>query len=85
MDAHDLNAVAYPKLTRPRWRPSGAAAAATLKRYRDGESLFEAGDRDFRFFVVKSGEVEIVDESGDVPKTVDGPRARRVHRRRWRS
>ena len=41
-----------------------------LKRYRDGEKLFEVGDRDFKFFVVKSGEVEIVDESGETPKTV---------------
>ena len=35
-----------------------------LRRYRDGEKLFEAGDRDFKFYVVKSGEVEIVDDSG---------------------
>lgn len=28
------------------------------------------GDRDFKFFIVKSGEVEIVDHSGDTPKTV---------------
>ena len=42
----------------------------SLKRYRDGEKLFEVGDRDFKFFVVKSGEVEIVDESGETPKTI---------------
>ena len=45
-------------------------SAAMLKRFRDGECLFRAGDRDFGFFVVKSGKVEILDESGDVPKTV---------------
>ena len=41
-----------------------------LKRYRDGEKLFEVGDRDFKFFVIKSGHIEIMDESGDTPKTV---------------
>src|SRR6185369_15458518 len=30
----------------------------------------QVGDRDFGFFVVKSGKVEIIDDSGDVPKTV---------------
>jgi thioredoxin reductase (NADPH) len=34
------------------------------------KSSFEAGQRDWNFYVVKSGEVEIVDESGETPKTV---------------
>ena len=59
-----------PSSTRPRWPRWGAAPHAKLQRYRDGEKLFEAGDRDFKFFVVKSGEVEIVDESGETPKTI---------------
>ena len=29
-----------------------------------------SGDRDFKFFIVKSGEIQIVDHSGDAPKTV---------------
>ena len=70
MDAHDLNTVAYPKLTRAQMTAFGGCSSATLKRYRDGEHLFQAGDRDFGFFVVKSGKVEILDESGDVPKTL---------------
>ena len=32
--------------------------------------LFAVGQRNMNFFVVKSGEVEIVDRSGDEPKTV---------------
>jgi thioredoxin reductase (NADPH) len=32
--------------------------------------LFEAGARDFKFFIVKSGTVDIVDESADPPKTI---------------
>jgi len=30
--------------------------------------LFTVGERDMKFFVVKSGEVEIIDHSGDAPK-----------------
>jgi thioredoxin reductase (NADPH) len=41
-----------------------------LKRYRAGDALFEIGERNSNFCVVKSGEVEILDESGDAPKTV---------------
>ncbi len=40
------------------------------KHYRDGETLISVGDRDLKFFIVKSGEVEIVDYSGDAPKTI---------------
>jgi thioredoxin reductase (NADPH) len=70
MIAHDLNAVAFPKLTDEQMAGLERCSAAMLKRFRDGERLFQAGDRDFGFFVVKSGTVEIVDELGDVPKTV---------------
>ena len=34
------------------------------------EMLFAVGERDFKFFIVRSGEVEILDYSGDEPKTV---------------
>ena len=70
MTEHDLHAVAFPKLDEAQMAALERCPLTTLKRYRDGEKLFEAGDRDFRFFVVKSGEVEIVDESGETPKTV---------------
>ena len=52
MDAHDLNTVAYPKLTQAQMAAFGGCSSATLKWYRDGERLFQAGDRDFGFFVV---------------------------------
>ena len=48
----------------------GRCPLTTLKRYRDEEKLFEACERDFKFFVVKSGKVEIMDESGETPNTV---------------
>src|SRR5262249_51222372 len=40
------------------------------RSYQNGQTLFAVGDRDMKFFVVKSGEVEIVDSSGDERKTV---------------
>src|SRR5207253_5416558 len=43
---------------------------ATSKLYRNGQTLFAVGERDLKFFIVKAGEVEIVDYSGDEPKTV---------------
>jgi len=77
MIAHDFNlsAVAFPTLTDEQMVGLEGCSAAVLKRYRDGEYLFQAGDRDFGFFIVKSGKVEIIDESEDVPKivTTHGP------------
>jgi thioredoxin reductase (NADPH) len=71
----NLNAVAYPTLTNEQMAGLERCSTAMLKRYGDGEYLFKAGDRDFGFFIVKSGKVEIIDESGDEPKiiTVHGP------------
>ena len=68
MIAQDLNAVAFPKLTDEQMAGLERCSAAMLKRFRDGEHLFQAGDRDFGFFVVKSGKVEIIDELGMCPR-----------------
>jgi thioredoxin reductase (NADPH) len=75
MAEHDLHAVAFPRLDEAQMVALERCSLAKLKRYVEGEKLFEAGGRDFKFFVVKSGKVEIVDESGDTPKivTVHGP------------
>ncbi|MDN5872595.1 MAG: FAD-dependent oxidoreductase, partial [Nitrococcus sp.] len=43
---------------------------ATLKSFQAGETLFAAGERDFKFFIVKSGEVAIVDHSSGQDKIV---------------
>jgi thioredoxin reductase (NADPH) len=52
------------------------AGMAELCSFGDGEALFRAGERGFPFYVVESGEVAIVDESGAEPRTivVHGPR-----------
>jgi thioredoxin reductase (NADPH) len=67
---HDLRSIAFPKLDPDRVAALGRCPLTTRKHYRDGEAPFRAGDRDSRFFVVISGRVEIVDETGDAPRTV---------------
>jgi thioredoxin reductase (NADPH) len=75
MTGHDLHAVAFPTLTEAQLAALGRCSLTRLRRFQAGEKLFAACDRDPRFFVIKSGEVEIVDESGDKPTavTVHGP------------
>ena len=67
---HDWNAVAFPKLDEGQLASLGSCPLTAIKRYRKGEKLFEAGVRNFTFCVIKSGAVEILDESGDQPKAV---------------
>jgi thioredoxin reductase (NADPH) len=66
----DLHAVAFPKLTEAQLAALGRCSLTKLRPFHAGEHLFAACDRDPRFFVIKSGQVEIVDESGDEPTTV---------------
>src|ERR1043165_7493620 len=71
----DLRGVAFPTLDAARIAELERCVHASLKRYHAGEALFKVGDRDFKFFVIKSGEVEIVDPTGDTPKTVTAHKA----------
>ena len=75
MAVQDLNAMAFPKLTAEQIRQLARHAGASAKTFRPGEALFRAGDRDPKFLVIKSGELEIIDITGDQPKTlrVQGP------------
>ena len=70
MAENDLRAVAFPKLDDAQIAALERCVGVSMKRYLAGEKLFEVGDRDFKFFVIKSGEVEILDESGEMPKTI---------------
>jgi thioredoxin reductase (NADPH) len=68
MDAYDLQAIAFPTLDEAQITRLSACSAAVPRSFQDGQTLFAVGERDFKFFVVKSGEVEIIDYSGDEPK-----------------
>src|SRR5207244_8682915 len=75
MAAQDLNAMAFPKLREEQMTQLARYAGTSTKTFRAGEALFRAGDRDPKFFVINSGELEIIDVTGDQPKTirVQGP------------
>jgi thioredoxin reductase (NADPH) len=66
----DLNTIAFPILSEKQMAQLGRYAGESPKKFRAGEALFHAGDRDSKFFVIKSGKVDIVDVTGDQPKTV---------------
>lgn len=69
--AHDL---AFPKLTDPEL--GCLAGVASACSFGDGELIFAAGQRGVPFYAVEAGEIAIVDESTDTPRTivVHGPR-----------
>jgi thioredoxin reductase (NADPH) len=66
--------VAFPKLNLS--EIERLAGLAELCSFQDGATIFQAGQRGVPLFVVESGEIAIVDESADEPKTivVHGPR-----------
>ena len=60
MAENDLNAVAFPKLNEAQMAALRRCPLTKLKRLQDGVKLFEVGEPDINFLVVKSGAVEIV-------------------------
>ena len=70
MISSDLRTAAFPVLDEAQMAALGHCAGASLKNYTAGQKLIEVGQRDFKFFVVKSGEIEVVDESGEAPRTI---------------
>jgi len=70
MIEHNLQSIAFPTLDEAQINQLGRCTDAEPKLYQDGQALFKVGDHDMKFFIVKSGEVEIVDYSGDTPKTL---------------
>lgn len=70
MAVHELSEIAFPVLDEEHIAELAHCTRARLESYADGETLIEVGDEDFAFFVVKSGAIEIVDVTGDSPKTI---------------
>ena len=62
--------MAFPTLTEEQITQLARYAGAPTKTFRAGEALFRAGDRDTKFYIIKSGELEIIDVTGDQPKTI---------------
>jgi thioredoxin reductase (NADPH) len=70
MAEHSLHSVAFPTLDADQIDQFASCTAIAPKRFTDGETLITVGERAPKFFIIKSGEVEIVDRSGDEPKTI---------------
>jgi thioredoxin reductase (NADPH) len=70
MALYDLQTIAFPTLDEAQIAEIGRFAGGEPRLYRDGETLVAVGQRDFGFFLVKSGAVAIIDYSGDEPRTV---------------
>jgi thioredoxin reductase (NADPH) len=68
MAEHDLQSIAFPTLDEAQIARLSGCTAAKPRSYADGQTLFAVGERNMKFFVVKSGEIEIIDHSGDEPK-----------------
>jgi thioredoxin reductase (NADPH) len=76
MPTSDLQTAAFPKLGDRHMSALEHCDKTVLRRYRRGEKIFRVGEREFKFFVIKEGEIEILDESSETPKTIAvlGPR-----------
>src|SRR5918994_1765277 len=76
MPTSDLQTAAFPKLGDRHISALEQCDKTVLRRYRRGEKIFRVGEREFKFFVIKEGEIEILDESSETPKTIAvlGPR-----------
>jgi thioredoxin reductase (NADPH) len=70
MNQNSLLSVAFPRLDDLQISQLARCTEAAPKSFKDGQTLFAVGERNMNFFIVKSGEVEIVDSTGDEPRTV---------------
>ena len=68
MADEDFQRVAFPILDDT--HVAMLARLGTERELRDGEHLFHAGDREYKFFVVERGAVEIVEHSSGETKPV---------------
>ena len=69
-DLRDVYASAFPRLDAAQLEALAHCVGVSRQQYRNGQKLIEIGDRDFKFFVIKSGEIEILDEAGEMPRTI---------------
>ena len=60
MAEHTLDSIAFPVLNEGQIAQAADCTTLSPKQYRNGETLIAIGDRAFKFFIVKSGEIEIL-------------------------
>src|ERR1700730_12894468 len=75
MAEQTLRSIAFPVLDETQIAQLANFSTVAPKHYSDGTTLIAVGERALKFFVVKAGEIEIIDHSGDQPKTL------KIHRK----
>jgi CRP-like cAMP-binding protein len=70
MPERTLPSIAFPVLDQEQIARVASCTSVVLKLYRDGETLIAVGERAFKFFIVKSGQIEVLDFSSDQTKTI---------------
>ena len=85
MPEHTLQSVAFPVLNEDQIAQIASCTAIVPKHYKDGEVLIAFGERDVKFLIVRSGEVEIIDNFDDTPKTIAIHHKGAVHGRHFSS
>jgi len=70
MVEHSLQSVAFPTLDEAQIRQLAQCTAAEPKLFRDRQTLFAVGERDFKFFIIKSGEVDGMIHAVDIYPTL---------------
>lgn len=70
MAEHTLQSVAFPVLDDAQITQVSGCIKVAPKHYPDGERLISTGERAMKFFIVKSGKIEIQDTSGDEPRVI---------------
>lgn len=66
----ESHSIAFPTLDDERLASFDECHLTVRRVFSDCDALYRTGDQGMKFFVVISGRVEIVDETGDEPKTV---------------
>ena len=69
-DSTETEAEAFPRLDASQLSALERSPLTSIRHHHDGDRLFEAGDREDRFHLVRSGEVAIVDTAGVEPRTI---------------
>ena len=70
MIQHTLHAAAFPVLSDSQVAEMANCAPVVSRLCADDERLISVGDRSAKFYIVKAGRIEILDFSGDMPRTI---------------
>jgi thioredoxin reductase (NADPH) len=70
MAEHTLQSLAFPVLDETQIAQISGCIKVAPKHYPDGERLISTGERAMKFFIVVSGNIDILDSSGDEPRII---------------